>query len=116
CRDDLSTLDVNTIAGVGIDTTGNGTLSVFQFDTLVVKPKLSTEIDESNLSYEWKINIGPRQIEYEMIGRERDLSYPISYRPTNSGDVHQILLTITDNNTGLQYVMGWPLTIRNSIG
>lgn len=117
CRDDLSSLDVNKIHGVEIDTTGKSTLSVLQFENLVVKPNLKTAgIPESDLSYEWKINILPSSVDYEVIGTEKDLDFEVRYKPTRSDKNHQILYTVTDNKTGLQYIMAWPLTIRNSIG
>src|SRR5690606_11922755 len=116
-RDDLSSLDLNKIAGVTIDTTGTPTLSVFQFENLVLEPNLQANgISESDLSYGWKINLKPNGIEYLVLGTEKKLDHEIGVVPTLEGAPHQVVLTVTDTNTGLDYIMAWPLTIRNSIG
>lgn len=115
CRDDFSSLDLDKIAGVSIDTTGHASLNVFQFEHLVIKPKVNTN-GVSDLSYEWKINLQPNKLDYIVIGNERDLDYEVSLTPTIGDNRHQIVLTVTDNSNDLQYLMAWPLVIRNSIG
>lgn len=117
CRKDLSTLDTSKINGVTFDTTGQGSLSVFQYDTLVLQPKLNLNgLNSADLAYEWKINLNPREINYQVIGTGRDLEFVPQMKPTKANEFHQVLYTITDKTNGLQYVMSWPLTIRNSIG
>ncbi|EOR96297.1 hypothetical protein ADIARSV_0532 [Arcticibacter svalbardensis MN12-7] len=116
CKDDLSTLDINKIPGVTIDTAGQSNLNIFQFEHLVITPKINADgLQLTDLSYEWKINISPGSLEYEVIGTTRDLDYEVRLKPTEANDYHQILYTITDNKTGLQYIMAWPLAVRNSI-
>lgn len=115
CFKDDSTLDTMSIDGVVIDTTGMSELSVFQFEDLVVEPNLQFP-DNSDLSYEWRINLAPNDTVYQVIGEERNLSYQINNSPTASGRPYQIYYTVTDNNTGIDYIMTWPLTIRNGIG
>ena len=117
CRKDLSSLDTLNIKGVSIDTTGQSILSVFQFDKLIVKPKLNMEgVIESNLKYEWKISAGPNIPGYQTIGTGRDLEYEVSQVPTVANRFYQILYVITDQSNDLQYAMAWPLIVRNSIG
>lgn len=116
CRKDQSSLDTNPIPGVVIDTTGNGSIGVFQFERLVVKPVLKTDLNESNLSYTWKINLLPNDTTYQVIGNTRDLDYEVRFKPNQSGKYHQLYYTVTDNNTGLQYIMTWPVTVKNNIG
>lgn len=117
CRKDMSTLDINKIQGVEIDTTGQSNLSVFQFEKLVVKPTLKAgDLPSADLTYEWKINIEPRSIVYDIIGTSKDLDFDVRLKPTKPSEFHQILYTVTDNKTGLKYIMSWPLAIRNSIG
>lgn len=117
CRKDLSTYNDNKIDGVKFDTTGQSTLNIFQFDTLQLKPKLDlSKLNEGDLSFEWKINIEPGTLEYMTVGTSRDLSFPIELKPNPANRPYQLLYTVTDKNTGLQYIMAWPLTVRNSIG
>src|SRR5690606_38248542 len=117
CRKDLSSLNTDKINGVAFDTTGQGSLSVFQFEKLVVRPNLKMEgVNEANLKYEWKINNGPGLLDYQVIGTQRDLDYEVTLVPTKANEFYQVLYVVTDQTNGLQYAMAWPLTIRNSIG
>lgn len=116
CSEDTSVLDLNKIEGVVIDTTGIPELSVYQFEELRVSPNLQTSIPEGNLSYEWHINLQPNDTVYQLLGEERNLEAEIEFRPNVAGRHHQLLYTVTDNSTGLEYIMAWPLTVRNNIG
>ncbi|HEY1115801.1 MAG TPA: PKD-like family lipoprotein [Chitinophagaceae bacterium] len=117
CRKDLSTHDSNKISGITFDTTGQSSLSVFQYDTLVLNPNVNLNgLKGSDLAYEWKINLTPGALNYQLIGTERDLEFVPQMKPTKAGEFHQVLYTITDRANGLQYIMAWPLAIRNSIG
>ncbi len=115
CRDDLSSMDLNKIVGVNVDTTGQASLNIFQFDHLVIKPKL-TGNTSTDLSYEWKINLQPGSLSYLVIGDKKDLDYEVTFTPTIGDQKHQVVLAVTDNKTGLEYLTAWPLVIRNSIG
>lgn len=117
CYRDDSTLDVNEIAGVEIDTTGNSELSVYQFEQLVVDPELNLNgLSESELAYEWKINIQPGDTLSQILSEEKTLDTEVLFRPNIAGEQYQLVYTVTDLSTGLEYVMSWPLTVRNSIG
>src|SRR5690606_13935718 len=116
CRDDFSKLDLDKIAGVTIDTTGQSSLSVFQFDRLVVDPVLQTSIPAEDLEFEWKINLQPNGLDYTVMSTEKKLDFEVSLIPTSANSLQQVTLTVTDKKTSLQYIMAWPLTIRNSIG
>ena len=116
CYDDLSSLDVNPIQGVVVDTTGTSTLSVYQFDHLVVAPKLITGLSESDLSYKWRINLQPDDTLFQVIGEEKNLDYEIRFKPNAAGKYHLLYYTVTDNTTGLDYITSWPVTVRNNIG
>lgn len=118
CHDDLSTLDVNEIPGVVVDTTGMTSLSVNQFNRLVVEPKLekANGLAEGSLSYEWRINPIPGDTVFQVIGTEKNLDYEVRFKPNVSGKYHLLYYTITDNTTGLEYIMTWPLTVKNNIG
>ncbi|WEK34715.1 MAG: PKD-like family lipoprotein [Candidatus Pseudobacter hemicellulosilyticus] len=117
CRKDESSMDSNKIPGVVIDTTGQGTLSVYQFTNLVVTPNLTTTgLSEADLSYEWKINSRPMVNEFEVISTERDLNEEIRLRPITGSIGYKLVLTVTDKKNDLNYIMSWPVIVRNNIG
>ncbi len=117
CIDDKSSLDINDIPGVAIDVTGMETLSVFQFDRLVVNPTVnSIGLSDSDLSYEWKINLQPNDTNYTVIGTEKNLDYEVRLRP-NEGNYHyQLVYTVTDNTRDLDYITAWETTVKNNLG
>jgi len=117
CRKDDSSLDLNKIPGVTIDTTGQSTLSVFQFNNLVVKPKLNIAgVDENDLAYSWRITMLYNDTASTEIGQERDLDAVIGFQPTQPSQELRIIYTVTDKKHDLKYIMIWPLTVRNNIG
>ncbi|MFD0761314.1 PKD-like family lipoprotein [Lutibacter aestuarii] len=117
CLDDTSTLDINGIAGVEIDTTGNSSFSVYQFDKLIVEPNLNHEgLPEDNLEYQWSINLEPNDTLYTIISEERNLNYEVRFKPNVSGKFHQLVYTVTDKINGLDYIMAWPVKVLNNIG
>lgn len=117
CKDDLSTLDTHKLPNVLVDTTGQARLSIFQFDKLTIDPKLEiTNPDNHSFSYEWSINLEPLKSEYTVIGTAKKLDYVVNFVPTKQGRYHQVLLKVTDENTGIVYLQEWPLSIRNAIG
>ncbi len=116
CKKDLSTLDLNKIEGVTVDTTGMGVLNVFQFDHLVVKPKLTTNLTDAEVMYEWRINIDPSDTTSQLLATTKDLDAEIRLRPNDFGKYYQLRLIATDRATQLQYISSWNVNVRNSIG
>lgn len=117
CYSDRSTLDLNPISGVNIDTTDMVNFSVYQFDFLKVIPKLQMgSLKDTDLIYEWKINLVPDDTLYQIISNDRNLDYEVKFKPNTSGKTHQLYYTVTDKNTGLDYIMTWPVTVLNNIG
>ena len=116
CFEDNSSLDTNPIDGVIIDTTGISELSVFQFDNLKLEPKLSYSGNEDQLAFEWKINTVPTDTVFDILSTERNLDEPIVFRPTDAIRNHELVLTVTDTQTDIDYIMAWPLKILNNIG
>lgn len=117
CRDDFSTLAINKLPGITVDTTGNGSLSVYQFDHLVLEPKITNEgIKETDLAYEWKINLAPGDTSYLVVGNEKNLDFEVRFPPNIAGKFHQLVYTVTDKTNGLAYITAWPLTVKNNIG
>jgi hypothetical protein len=117
CRKDFSSLNTNKINGVSFDTTGKSSLSVFQFDKLVVNPVLKMDgVQETNLKFEWRLNVAPNSLDYQVIGSERNLDYEIRQVPTKANEFYQLLYVVTDQTNDLKYITAWPVTVRNSIG
>ena len=117
CYSDDSSLDLNPITGVEIDTTGMSQLFVYQFEDLIVEPKFEMgDLSDADLSYEWRINLTPGDTIYKVIGEERNLHYEMDLKPTTSGYFHQLWFTVTDHRHDLDYIMTWPVTVRNNIG
>lgn len=117
CYEDNSRLDTNTIAGVEVDKSGMEAFIVYQFENLMVSPKVNSEgLLEEDLRYEWRINTIPNDTLYQLIGEEKNLDYEVRFKPTNSEKYHQLHYTVIDNNTGLKYITTWQVTIKNNIG
>ncbi len=117
CRKDDSTLDTNKIPGVIIDTTGMGSLSVYQFNNLVVKPKILHEgIDEKDLVYSWRLTMSSTDTTSVELSTERNLDATIRFNPRNPGSEQRLILTVFDTKRDLKYYQKWLLTIYNNIG
>ncbi len=117
CYDDNSTLASNTLPEVVIDTTGNSALSVFQFEQLTVTPTVNLDgLNKKEVSYQWKINLKPNDTLYNVISHDKNLDVQIALSPNITGEHYQLVYTITDKATQLEYMMAWPLTVKNSIG
>lgn len=117
CRKDNSSLDMNKIPGVIIDTTGMSTVSVYQFDNLVITPKLIHEgIDEKDLAYSWRLTLGSTDTTSVELSRERNLDEPIRFNPSTPGSEQRLIYTVTDTKHDLKYIVKWRLTIYNNIG
>lgn len=117
CRKDFSSLNTDKINGVSFDTTGQSSLSVFQFEKLVVKPVLKMDgVKQSDLKFEWRLNVAPGSLDYQVIGTERDLEFEVKQIPTKANEFYQLLYVVTDQTNDLKYITAWPVTVRNSIG
>lgn len=117
CIDDKSSLDINDIPGVAVDVTGMETLSVFQFDHLIVNPTVnSIGLSDSDLSYEWKINIQYNDTNYTVIGTEKNLDYEVRLRPNEGSRYYQLVYTVTDITRDLDYITAWATTVKNNLG
>lgn len=116
CKKDLSTLDLDKIEGVTVDTTGMGVLQVLQFEKLIVKPDFKSNIPEANLKYEWMLTLAPNDTNKVLLATTRDLDAEISLKPNSTGRYYQLYYRVTDKVNDLQYITTWQLNILNSIG
>jgi hypothetical protein len=116
CKKDLSSLDTNKIPGFSVDTTGMGVLDVFQFENLVVKPKISSNVNESDLSYTWKVNLVPNDTVFKAISTAKNLDVEITSVPNTVGKYYQLVYEVLDKSNGLKYITYWNLNVRNGFG
>lgn len=117
CKKDLSTLDVNPIAGVSVDKEGVTTMSVIQFDHLVINPKINFNgADESKFSYQWRVNLDLRDTVSKVLSNTKNLNAEISMVPTGTNQFYALSFIATDKENGLRYITYWPLSVSSSIG
>lgn len=116
CKKDLSSLDINKIGGVTVDTTGMGILDVFQFNHLVVKPKITTSLKDADLIYEWRINVDPSDTTSLLLSSNKELDGEIRLKPNDFQKYYQLRFVATDKSNGLKYITTWKVNVRNSIG
>ncbi|RAJ06464.1 PKD family protein [Chitinophaga skermanii] len=117
CKKDDSTLNTQHVGSVYIDTAGIGAQSVYQFDTLRIRPNLQFDGQvESDFTYEWKINMAPNDTMYQVLGTARALAAEIRFRPNSASQYHQLVYTVTNKANGLRYIMPFKITVLNNIG
>lgn len=117
CYDDNSTSAIHDLPEVSIDTTGINELSVLQFDRLTVEPKIQISgVTESDLTYKWELNFEPRDTLFAVVGTEMDLDILVERAPSQPDRPYNLVLTVNDTTTGLDYIMNWPLHVRNNLG
>src|SRR5699024_6938197 len=108
----------NSLPDVLVDTTGIGKLSILQFEELNISPDISLEgINESDVSYQWRLYPVPGDTVSEVISEEPNLSgYQIELTPTTGDKRYRVTLTVTDEQNDLEYITAWPLQVLNSLG
>lgn len=117
CAKDNSTLDISKIQGVKVDTTGTGTISVYQFDTLHLSPRIDAgNLSDDDLSYEWKINPSISDTTFLVLSASKNLKAEIRLLPSPAQQTYRLVLTVTDKRNGLRYITPYQLTILNNIG
>ena len=74
CYDDSSTLDVEDIPGLYVNTNGVDQLYVYQYEHLQISLDItSAGIPEEDIEFKWKINLAPNDTVFTVIGTEKDL-------------------------------------------
>ena len=117
CYDDKSTLSVNLIDDVVIDTTG---ISVNQYvgyqEVLHLVPDIGLESgqdSERRLAYEWALNETVGSTQYEVLSRDKEF-HEIIARPIDVS-YYLLKLTVTDTqNDNLQYFHTWKVYVQSS--
>ena len=117
CKKDLSTLDVNPIAGVTLDKEGATSLSVTQFDRLIIEPKLNFNgADEGNFNFQWKVTLDYNDTTSKVLSNAKLLDAKIEMVPNGANQAYTLTFTATDKENGLKYITTWPLIVLSSIG
>lgn len=117
CKKDLSSLDVNPIAGVTFDDGGTSVMSVTQFDRLVVNPKLNFNgADESKFNYQWRLTLAYNDTVSTVLSNTKKLDAEIKLQPNGAGQFYTLTFIATDKENGLKYITFWPLIVLSSIG
>lgn len=116
CLDDKTTYDINKLDAVVIDTTGNPEYQILQFETLKIEPNVQTKLDESELTYTWKLNPDAKDKRMIIIGKEKKLEYVVNIPISKIGESYSLCCVVTDNTNGLDYITRWKLTVQNSLG
>jgi hypothetical protein len=117
CKKDLSTLDVNPIAGIAVDKEGATTLSVTQFDHLVLNPKLNLNgASESKFDFQWRVTLAFNDTTSRILSKTKNLDAEISMVPNGTNQFYTLVFTATDKENGLKYITSWPLSVLSSIG
>ena len=116
CKKDLSSLDNTKIGDFKVDTQADAVIDVLQFDHLVINPNISTTLEESNLSYQWRINLKPSDTLSQILSNTKNLDVEIKLRPNDFGRYYQLWYEVTDRTTDLKYITTWRINVRNAIG
>lgn len=51
-------------------------------------------LKDTDLIYEWKINLVPDDTLYQIISNDRNLDYEVKFKPNTSGKTHQLYYTV----------------------
>lgn len=117
CYDDKTTYDVDKLPEVMIDTTGIGKdLTVIQFERLQVTPSITKSGKKSeDLTYLWCVSTEPLyHSSYTELSDQMNLDEIIKLVPSSSP--YLLWLTVTDQKTGVQYLMSWRLYVYSGLG
>jgi len=117
CYDDSSTLGTQDMGNITLEDDASSDLHIGFQEELDLSPslKISSTIDMSALTYEWKLTetSATSDNEFEVIGTDKDLSY-IMQRPISSAP-YVLSLTITDTaHDNLQYLYSWNVYVQSS--
>lgn len=123
CYKDKSTDGLIDINKIGItDSKAAGPLTVFQGDTLVLKPTLSLSLKDKaeNLDYSWlqyssngNVSLAaPRSI----IANQCELKLPIAPDQYTLGEPYVLRFQVTDKDSGVTYYLNYNIVIGNKYG
>lgn len=115
CYKDSSTLAVNEIEAIKLDTAGIDPKLYVEFnEELVVSPKFTPK-DGQKVSYTWSISEKDKtayETKMKVIGNKLELKYNVE-RPISNNPYILKLVVRDDSNQGLEYIYTWDLTVNS---
>lgn len=114
CLKDASTVDLYAVPHIGIDTTGvPARYSIFQNDTLRIKPKISFEgADKSRLTYSWVLHTHGG---YErLLGSKEALEAELIEAP--SPNPYKLIFTARDSTNNVKAFFTWDILVISQFG
>ncbi len=116
CYSDRSSLPINTIEEVVVDTTAvGGDIYIGYLEELNLSPKVKYSNPDA-LSYTWTLTLFPdrNNVESEVISTSLDLKYQVN-REISTG-AYTLTLYVTDtSHEGLQYITSWKVYVQSSM-
>lgn len=117
CRKDDSSFATNKLPDLSFGYTPGEALSVYQFNTLQLDPKINYGgADKTKYSFTWMINPDPRDTTFITIGESEMLNYEVSFTPNTGTYYHTLKLYVTNTENNLQAIHYWRLTVLNNMG
>lgn len=117
CYDDKGNYDYKELPGLEIDTTGlniSGEKIAYQFQTLLVDPKINYAGNKENLSYSWRLY--PTNPVLDADKNKFDTIKPLATTPVfneviyNAPDSYYLTLTVEDKSVDVKYY--WTCKIK----
>lgn len=104
CYDDKGNYDYKNLGKVDMQLNSGAIIRSFG-DLLEIEPEITVSDEETmkNLSYKW-------ELEGDLLSTERKLVWKIDRYPETNG--YNLILTITDNSTKLEYRTAYALTVE----
>lgn len=112
CYDDKSNMDYALLESINIDVSDlPASFTISQYGHLKIAPLIYKKgVEDNNLTFKWQLK---GQETDKEIGRGMVLDTIINDAPQT--DPYKVLLTVTDNTTGISELKTWDLTVLNSL-
>lgn len=114
CYDDKSELDSFKIDEIVIESDEMPEiLRVDYYGKVNFAPtvKMGTEVNPTNISYKWEINLTPGENNLVELGNERVLNTTITNQILSAS--YTLIFTVRDEEYGLDYQRSWPLYVNS---
>ena len=117
CLDDEGNYSYSDLLPIEIDSSKmSNSYRITQLDYLVVDPEVKQGVDDSNLSYEWRIfqesnmpNSETGKVVNDVVGQERKLNYKVTTPPGE----YTLSFTVTDKQNGVSEVISRKLYVES---
>ena len=117
CLDDEGNYSYSDLLPIEIDSSKmSNSYRITQLDYLVVDPEVKQGVDDSNLSYEWRIfqesnvpNSETGKVVNDVVGQGRKLNYKVTTPPGE----YTLSFTVTDKQNGVSEVISRKLYVES---